>query len=117
MKRILDFALALLSLFFLSPLLLFLALLVRFRLGTPVVFRQQRPGLSGRPFVLYKFRSLTEARDCHGNLLPDADRILFGRGCGVPRSMNYRSWEYSGDMSFVGHVPCLCSIYPHSLTV
>jgi len=57
------------------PLLLLLALLVRIKLGSPVLFRQQRPGLHGVPFFIYKFRTMTDDRDMNGELLPDADRL------------------------------------------
>jgi sugar transferase EpsL len=57
-----------------------LALLVRIKLGTPVFFRQERPGLHGKPFQMVKFRTMTDARDAQGNLLPDAERLTrFGR--------------------------------------
>jgi len=64
----------------LSPVGALVALLVRFKLGAPVLFRQQRPGLHGRPFTLYKFRTMTDARDAEGALLPDAEHLTsFGR--------------------------------------
>jgi sugar transferase EpsL len=66
-----------------------LALLVRVNLGAPVLFRQTRPGLHGKPFTLYKFRTMTDARDTQGNLLPDAVRLTpFGASCASPVSMN-----------------------------
>jgi sugar transferase EpsL len=71
-KRAFDLAASLLGLTLLSPLLGLLALLVRLKLGKPVLFRQQRPGLHGKPFTIYKFRTMTGARDAQGNLLPDA---------------------------------------------
>ena len=69
-KRIFDLLIAIPALLLLSPLLALLALLVRIKLGSPVLFRQQRPGLHGRPFTLYKFRTPTDARDATANLPP-----------------------------------------------
>jgi len=67
-----DLVLAILVLAFLMPLLTVVALFVCFRLGSLIIFRQQRPGLHGKPFTLYKFRTMTNARDVQGNLLPNA---------------------------------------------
>lgn len=75
MKRLFDLIAAICGLSLLWPLLLFLALLVRIRLGSPVLFKQQRPGLYGKPFYIYKFRSMTDRRDENGELLPDAERL------------------------------------------
>ncbi len=74
-KRVLDLALTIPALILLAPVLALVALLVRIRLGSPVLFRQQRPGLHGQPFTLLKFRTMTNARDVQGNLLPDEDRL------------------------------------------
>jgi sugar transferase EpsL len=79
-KRCLDVGVAAVVLLLLLPLLLVLALLVRVKLGRPVLFAQLRPGLHGKPFTIYKFRTMTDARDGGGNLLPDAERLTpFGR--------------------------------------
>jgi len=75
MKRLFDLIAAISGLCLLWPLLLLLALLVKIRLGSPVMFSQQRPGLHGKPFYIYKFRSMTDARDANGELLPDVDRL------------------------------------------
>ena len=75
MKRFFDLALSIPALFLLSFLMLIIAVLVRIRIGTPVLFRQVRPGLRGRPFVIYKFRTMTDERDEDGNLLPDGERL------------------------------------------
>jgi len=75
MKRLFDLVAVISCLCLLWPILLLLALLVRIKLGSPVLFRQQRPGLHGEPFYIYKFRSMTDARDAAGQLLPDADRL------------------------------------------
>ena len=79
-KRILDSAVAISGLLLFSPLLVLVAVLVRLKLGSPVLFRHQRAGLQGRPFTLYKFCSMTNQRDAVGRLLPDAQRLTpFGR--------------------------------------
>ena len=79
-KRILDFFASLVGLILLSPLLLLTALLIRFKLGTPVLFRQQRPGLHCRPCYVYKFCTMIDERGADGNLLPDHVRLTpFGK--------------------------------------
>ena len=75
LKRLLDIVGALLGLLLLSPVFLGITLAVRRRMGPPALFSQLRAGLGGRPFRLYKFRSMTDARDGDGSLLPDADRL------------------------------------------
>ena len=79
-KRPLDFCLSLLALILLSPVLLVLMVLVRTKLGSPIFFCQERPGKDGKIFTLYKFRTMTDAKDAEGNLLPDEERLTgFGR--------------------------------------
>ena len=79
-KRPLDFALALFSLIFLWPVLLIIAVAVRINMGSPVVFTQERPGLGGKIFKIYKFRTMTDDRDEDGDLLPDEKRLTgFGK--------------------------------------
>jgi len=79
-KQVFDLLSAALALVVLFPMLVVLTLLVRMSLGKPYLFRQQRPGLHGKPFTMCKFRTMTDARDVNGNLLPDADRLTgFGR--------------------------------------
>jgi len=114
-KRFLDISAASLSLLLLSPLLALLALLVRWRLGSPVLFRQQRPDLHGEPFKLFKFRTMTDARDSHGNLLPDVQRMTpFGRFLRrtsldeLPELWNV----LKGQMSLVGPRPLLMEYLP-----
>ena len=70
-KRVFDLVASLLALTLLSPLLGLMALLVRLNLGSPILFRQQRPGLHGKPFTIYKFRTMTDGRDADGNPLLD----------------------------------------------
>ena len=109
-KRLLDILVTLPALILLSLLLASLALLVRVKLGAPVLFRQQRPGLNGQPFTIYKFRTMTDARDAHGQLLPDAERLTkFGRFLRstsldeLPELINV----LKGEMSIVGPRPLL----------
>jgi sugar transferase EpsL len=107
-KRLLDVLVSALALLALAPLLLVLALLVRVKLGAPVLYRAQRAGLGGRPFTLYKFRSMTNARGADGQLLPDEERLTpFGR---FLRSATLDElpelWNVlKGDMSLVGPRP------------
>ncbi|MDT8376828.1 MAG: sugar transferase [Mariprofundaceae bacterium] len=115
MKRLFDLCSAIAGLLLLWPLLLLLALLVRIKLGSPVLFRQQRPGLNGKPFYIYKFRSMSDARDRHGELLPDADRLPpFGRFLRrfsldeLPQLFNV----LRGDLSLVGPRALLMEYLP-----
>jgi len=74
-KRPLDFILALIAIIILSPVLLIIAFVVRIKLGSPVIFKQKRPGLKEKIFTLYKFRTMTDERDKSGELLPDEFRM------------------------------------------
>lgn len=74
-KRALDVLLVVPTLVLFAPVMAFLAALIRLRMGSPVVFTQERAGKDGKPFKLYKFRSMTDARDTQGNLLPDEQRL------------------------------------------
>ncbi|MGQ9908259.1 MAG: sugar transferase [Candidatus Flexifilum sp.] len=110
LKRPLDFLISLVALIVLSPVLLLIGLLVAVRLGRPILFRQVRPGLHGKPFTIYKFRTMTDARDADGHLLPDAERLTpFGRFLRstsldeLPELFNV----LKGDMSLVGPRPLL----------
>ncbi|MCR5526526.1 MAG: sugar transferase [Lachnospiraceae bacterium] len=114
-KRIIDIVLSLCALIILSPVLLITALLVRVKLGSPVIFCQKRPGLKGRVFNLYKFRSMNDARDENGELLPDEVRLTsFGKKLRatsldeLPEFFNI----LKGDMSFVGPRPLLVQYLP-----
>ncbi|MDO4332381.1 MAG: sugar transferase [Eubacteriales bacterium] len=115
-KRFLDIVLSLCILIVLSPLLLVLAVFVRVKLGSPVLFRQKRPGLGERIFTLYKFRTMTDARDENGDLLPDKERLTsFGKFLRatsldeLPEFFNI----LKGDMSFIGPRPLLVSYLPY----
>ena len=82
MKRLFDLSATILGLFMSLSLALLLVLLVRIKLGSPIIFRQQRPGLNGTPFMMYKFRTMTDERDEDANLLPDVNRLTpFGKFC------------------------------------
>ena len=114
-KRLLDFTLSLLALIILSPVLLVTAALVRIKLGSPIIFHQERPGKSEKIFRLYKFRSMTDERDENGNLLPDDQRLTrFGQ---ILRSTSLDElpelWNIlRGDMSIVGPRPLLVKYLP-----
>lgn len=107
-KRFLDILFSGLLLILLSPLLLILAIMVRVKHGAPVLFRQKRPGKDERIFEIMKFRSMTNARDAEGRLLPDKDRVtrfgLFLRTTSLDELPEL--WcIFKGDMSFVGPRP------------
>ena len=109
-KRILDFILSLIALIVLSPVLLVVAILVRIKLGSPIIFKQQRPGKNEKIFTLYKFRTMTDKKDEEGNLLPDEQRLTkFGkilRNTSIdelPELINI----LKGDMAIVGPRPLL----------
>lgn len=114
-KRALDLVAALLGLTILSPLIVLIAVLVRLLLGSPVIFRQQRPGYKEKPFFLYKFRTMTDARDAAGQILPDEVRLTrFGRFLRslsldeIPELFNI----LRSDMSLVGPRPLLMQYLP-----
>src|SRR5947209_6292160 len=109
-KRLFDLLVTVLMLFILAPLMALLALLVRFKLGSPVLFRQLRSGLHGKPSAVLKFRSMTDARAADGSLLPDEERLPpFGRFLRnasldeLPELLNV----LKGEMSLVGPRPFL----------
>lgn len=109
-KRPQDFICALLALIVLSPVILITAVLVRIKLGSPVIFTQERPGKNGEIFKLYKFRTMTDAKDVNGNLLPDEERLTsFGKKLRstsldeLPELINM----LKGNMSVVGPRPLL----------
>lgn len=109
-KRILDFTLSLIALIVLSPILLITAILVKIKLGSPVIFKQERPGLNEKIFTLYKFRTMTDKKDEEGNLLPDEQRLTkFGK---ILRSTSIDELPeliniLKGNMAIVGPRPLL----------
>ncbi|MFL0362261.1 sugar transferase [Bacillus sp. PK3_68] len=110
MKRSFDIICSFLGLMFLSPVLLVTAFLIRLKLGSPVLFKQQRPGLHGKPFFVYKFRTMTDENDENGQLLPDHMRLTsFGQLLRklsldeLPQLFNV----LKGDLSLVGPRPLL----------
>lgn len=115
-KRILDIVLSLMGIILLSPVLLVLTLLIRCKLGSPVLFRQERPGKDEKIFTLCKFRTMTDKRDENGNLLPDNVRLTkFGKLLRatsldeLPELFNI----LKGDMSIIGPRPLLVSYLPY----
>ncbi len=115
-KRIIDFALALAIIAVLSPIYVILSILIKIKMGSPVIFSQTRPGLNEKPFNIYKFRSMSEKRDKDGNLLPDRERITplgkFLRKTSldeIPQFFNV----LKGDMSFIGPRPLLTQYLPY----
>lgn len=114
-KRPQDMLCALLALIVLSPILLITAFLVRVKLGSPVIFKQERPGLNGKIFTLYKFRTMTDERDSEGNLLPDEERLTkFGKLLRstsldeLPELLNI----LFGDIAVIGPRPLLVEYLP-----
>ncbi|MEH7549364.1 sugar transferase [Neobacillus vireti] len=115
MKRLFDFVLTFILFVSLFPIFLIIAFLVKLKLGSPIIFKQQRPGLSGKPFFLYKFRTMTDERDKKGHLLPDSVRLTgFGKFL-----RKYSLDEYpqlinvlKGDISLVGPRPLLMEYLP-----
>ena len=115
-KRPMDFILSLLAIIVLSPVLLIVAILVRVKLGNPIIFKQERPGLNEKIFTLYKFRTMTDERDENDELLPDSIRLtsfgIFLRSTSLdelPELFNI----FKGDMSIVGPRPLLIEYLPH----
>ena len=109
-KRVIDLSITIPLFFILSPLIGVIGLLVRLKLGQPIIFRQERPGLQGRPMTLFKFRTMTDAMDMDGNLLSDAERLTsFGRFLRassldeLPELINI----LRGEMSLVGPRPLI----------
>ncbi len=109
-KRLLDIVFSLLLLILLSPVFLILMILVKIKLGSPIFFKQERPGKDGKIFKLYKFRTMTDKKDEEGNLLPDEERLTsFGKMLRstsldeLPELFNI----LKGEMSFIGPRPLL----------
>lgn len=115
MKRLFDLCISFILLLILSPLMLILAVLIRVKMGSPVIFKQQRPGYKGVPFYLYKFRTMNNKKGADGQLLPDALRLTpFGRRLRQlsldepPQLINV----LKGDLSLVGPRPLLMEYLP-----
>lgn len=114
-KRPQDFCCALLAIIVLSPIMVVVAVMVRLKLGSPVIFKQERPGLNGQIFTLYKFRTMTDKKDAQGNLLPDEERLTrFGK---ILRSTSLDELPelfniLNGDMAVVGPRPLLVRYLP-----
>lgn len=115
MKRLFDLSVSFFALIILSPIMLVVALMIKFKLGSPVLFKQTRPGLFGRPFKMLKFRSMRDATDKFGNPLPDVQRLTgFGM---LLRSTSLDELPglinvLKGDMSLVGPRPLLMEYLP-----
>ena len=114
-KRFFDFVLSLIAIIILSPVYIIVAILVRVKLGSPVIFTQERPGKDEKIFKMYKFRTMTDERDENGELLPDIQRLTkFGRFLRnssldeLPELFNI----LKGDMSIVGPRPLLVKYLP-----
>lgn len=115
MKRLFDIAVSGTALVLLSPVIVTSAVLITKKLGSPVLFKQTRPGKDGEPFEIYKFRTMTDERDAHGELLPDAERLTdFGKTLRklsideLPQLFNV----LKGDISLVGPRPLLMQYLP-----
>ena len=115
-KRPLDCLLSSFALIILSPIMLITAILIRAKLGSPILFFQERPGLHEKIFKIYKFRTMTDKRDADGNLLPDAERLTkFGKILRatsldeLPELLNIAK----GDMAIVGPRPLLTQYLPY----
>ncbi|HEL2480108.1 TPA: sugar transferase [Streptococcus suis] len=114
-KRLIDFTLSLIAIILLSPVIILVSVLVYFKLGSPVLFKQERPGKDEKIFKMYKFRTMTDERDEKGELLPDCVRLtVFGKWLRstsldeLPELFNI----LKGDMSIVGPRPLLSKYLP-----
>ena len=115
MKRLFDLIIAFSTLLILLPVIIVVAVLIRFKVGSPILFTQERPGLNGKVFKMMKFRSMLDGKDKHGNLLPDNERMTkfgtFLRSTSLdelPGLFNV----LKGDMSLVGPRPLLVQYLP-----
>ena len=115
-KRPFDIICSLMFIFWFWWLYIIVGILVKQKLGSPVIFKQQRPGLNGKIFTMYKFRSMTDAKDKNGNLLSDAERLpRFGKILRatsldeIPEFINV----LKGDMSLIGPRPLACQYLPY----
>ncbi len=115
-KRIFDISGAAFGLLVMSPVLLFIAIWIRMTMGAPILFRQKRPGLHGKPFEMLKFRTMTNERDDNGELLPDEKRLTrlgrFLRKTSLDEFPEFIN-VLKGDMSLVGPRPLLMQYLPY----
>jgi len=115
-KRILDLILSLMALIVLMPLMIIIGILVRINLGSPIIFKQKRPGKNEKIFTLYKFRTMTDKRDIDGNLLPDEYRLTkfgkFLRSTSLDELLELIN-IIKGDMAIVGPRPLLVEYLPY----
>lgn len=115
-KRFFDIIVSLISLIFFLPVILIIAILIKIKLGSPIIFEQERPGKDEKIFKLYKFRSMNNKKDKNGNLLPDKDRLTkFGK---ILRSTSLDELPelfniLKGDMSLIGPRPLLVEYLPY----
>lgn len=114
-KRFLDFSLSLIAIIFLSPVYVIVAILIKIKLGSPIIFCQERPGKDEQIFRMFKFRSMTDEKDDFGNFLPDSERLTpFGKLLRassldeLPELFNI----LKGDMSLIGPRPLLVKYLP-----
>lgn len=114
-KRLMDFVLSFIALITLSPVFMIVAILIRLKIGSPIIFKQERPGLNEKIFTMYKFRTMTDERDENGELLPNHMRLTkFGRILRatsldeLPELFNI----LRGDMSIIGPRPLLIEYLP-----
>jgi sugar transferase EpsL len=109
-KRLFDLAATVPSVIILTPIFILIGFFVRMKIGSPVLFRQERPGLYGKPFTIYKFRTMTDERDGNGNLLPDGERLTrlgrFLRKTSIDELPEFFN-VIKGEMSIVGPRPLL----------
>lgn len=109
-KRMIDIMVSIIALILLSPIFLILSIVIKMKLGSPIFFSQERPGKNGKIFKMYKFRTMTDAKDIEGNLLPDSERLTgFGRKLRATSLDELPElWNIlKGDMSLIGPRPLL----------
>ncbi|WCG37239.1 sugar transferase [Aerococcus urinaeequi] len=109
-KRIIDIMVSIIALILLSPIFLILSIVIKMKLGSPIFFSQERPGKNGKIFKMHKFRTMTDAKDIEGNLLPDSERLTgFGRKLRATSLDELPElWNIlKGDMSLIGPRPLL----------
>lgn len=115
MKRLVDLLVSIIGIVMMFPMMLLIGIVIHFKLGSPIFFKQKRPGLDGKPFYLYKFRSMSDEMDANGELLPDEERVtplgLFLRKYSLdelPQLFNV----LKGELSLVGPRPLLMDYLP-----